>query len=430
MSRTLEHFLSISLNVIRSKVQDELEEARYAFKVNYNDRDMTPESYVSECMESLKQNFKQLMISFDRPTVRLLINDMLDQVLFDILENFYYNSSNTINDQHCTNFNTNKDKINQPVNLFQLDRKADWTQEQWLQWCNRLDWSAGQLTKSGVGRRATHLVIESLMNKLDLIFQKEPLSWHQKLKEQVLNISQDILKEKSAYCMEQVENSIKPYKFEVEFTTQEWDQGIQRSVKALKKQIQTLSLQKQTLEKRIGTKLLRNTKIYLDFIEKKNARHQEHLSATQQINKDEIINHPSVHPHTIELTKDYRKLEQKSHQLQRRLSFIAPGRGSLCQASNLPGCQPLCPEVYLHALSQKMTLTSVMFLWIELLAQYEFQWPRELDQRVRRRFVFQDSEMENFAKENQYAKSHLETVNRLRTLEKIWDKLRQIMKDH
>src|ERR1700761_3482786 len=57
-----------------------------------------------------------------------------------------------------------------------------------------------------------------------------------------------------------------------------------------------------------------------------------------------------------------------------------------------------CPEVFLDVVADKLTSTAVLFLNVELLSEFYYHFPRELDQRLGRHLS--DSEVERFARED------------------------------
>ena len=81
----LEESMGSSLHGIANAVQLELEEASYQFKVQYNDRSITAESYVAETMDALKLRFKEFASNFGKPEVRSLLKQALDEkVMLDL----------------------------------------------------------------------------------------------------------------------------------------------------------------------------------------------------------------------------------------------------------------------------------------------------------------------------------------------------------
>ena len=78
LMEVLESSMASSLHGITNAVQLELEEANYQFKVQYNDRRVTAESYVAETMDTLKLRFKESTQQFRRSIIRAKLKAMLD----------------------------------------------------------------------------------------------------------------------------------------------------------------------------------------------------------------------------------------------------------------------------------------------------------------------------------------------------------------
>jgi dynamin-like GTPase MGM1, mitochondrial len=70
LMEALEEHMGRGLYRIVDAVQSELEDSRYQFKVMYNDRKVSAESYVAEVMDTLKTGFKAFANDFGKPQVR------------------------------------------------------------------------------------------------------------------------------------------------------------------------------------------------------------------------------------------------------------------------------------------------------------------------------------------------------------------------
>jgi hypothetical protein len=83
-----------------------------------------------------------------------------------------------------------------------------------------------------------------------------------------------------------------------------------------------------------------------------------------------------------------------------------------------------CPEVFLDAVATKLAATSVLFLNVELLSEFYYQFPRELDARLGRHLS--DEEIERFAKEDPKIRRHLEVIRRKELLELVLEKMESL----
>lgn len=83
-----------------------------------------------------------------------------------------------------------------------------------------------------------------------------------------------------------------------------------------------------------------------------------------------------------------------------------------------------CPEVFLDAVATKLASTAVLFLNVELLSEFYYNFPRELDARLGRHIS--DDQVEKFAKEDPKIKKHLEVIRRKELLELVLDKMESL----
>jgi hypothetical protein len=80
-----------------------------------------------------------------------------------------------------------------------------------------------------------------------------------------------------------------------------------------------------------------------------------------------------------------------------------------------------CPEIFLDVVSDKLTSTAVLFLNVELLSEFYYNFPRELEARLGRHLA--DSEVERFAREDKRVASHLDVIRRKELLELVLKKV-------
>ena len=83
-----------------------------------------------------------------------------------------------------------------------------------------------------------------------------------------------------------------------------------------------------------------------------------------------------------------------------------------------------CPEVFLDVVADKLTSTAVLFLNVELLSEFYYHFPRELDIRLGRHLS--ESEIERFAREDPKVKRHLDVIRRKEMLELVLDKIESL----
>lgn len=83
-----------------------------------------------------------------------------------------------------------------------------------------------------------------------------------------------------------------------------------------------------------------------------------------------------------------------------------------------------CPEIFLDAAASKLASTAVLFLNVELLSEFYYNFPRELDLRLGRHLS--QAEVEEFAKEDPKVRRHLEVIRRKELLELVLEKMESL----
>ena len=83
-----------------------------------------------------------------------------------------------------------------------------------------------------------------------------------------------------------------------------------------------------------------------------------------------------------------------------------------------------CPEIFLDVVADKLTSTAVLFLNVELLSEFYYNFPRELDVRLGRHLS--DTEVERFAREDPRIRKHLDVIKRKDLLEMVLEKIESI----
>lgn len=97
------------------------------------------------------------------------------------------------------------------------------------------------------------------------------------------------------------------------------------------------------------------------------------------------------------------------------------------QCSQPPSLSPhhaskyACPEIFLDVVADKLTSTAVLFLNVELLSEFYYNFPRELDSRLGRGLSKED--VEKFAREDGRVARHLDVVRRKEMLELVLGKM-------
>ena len=234
LMEVLESSMASSLHGITNAVQLELEEATYQFKVQYNDRRITAESYVAETVDALKARFKDLSSQFRKPEVRVKLKAMLDDKVMDVLEQLYW-----------------LDKRAAELGVLGGDPKVK-PGDIDAYWRHKLEAASSLLTKSGVGRDSTLLVADGLRALIDSIAVGEPFNHHPRAAERLVQFSHMILRDRIGLTSDQVENCIKPFKYEVDVDEREWEQGRGRAVELFEKEVAMCEVKLKEIRKKVG----------------------------------------------------------------------------------------------------------------------------------------------------------------------------------
>jgi replication fork clamp-binding protein CrfC len=336
LMNVLEQSMGRSLYSIVDAVQKELEEARYQFKVQYNDRRVTAESYVAETMDTLKHNFKEFATLFGKPQVRHEVRTMLEQRVLDICAETYWSDP----------------KVSELPKASPDD----------IYWLYKVDLASAALTKSGVGRATTQLVVDILMNNMDRLAAGEPFNYHEETRKQVSTFTREILRTKFLTTSDQVENTIKPYKYEVEVTDLEWQDGVKRTVALLEKELEMCDNMGNNIKNAVGKTKLRGAIKFLLDSEREDQRRQEkvrqqhddgsepYMEYTSLSDEEEAIK-PLYNPKLLEKAREALFLRDRAMILKYRIAAL---KSRQCKTQEN---KQYCPEAFLNVIAEKLTYT-------------------------------------------------------------------------
>ncbi|KAF9930056.1 dynamin-like GTPase mgm1 [Linnemannia zychae] len=445
----LEENMASNLGSIIKAVQKELDETRYQFKVEYNDQKMSAESYVAESVDKLKHRFKDFSRAFGRPQVKLEIRHMLEQRMLDICAQRYWNDP----------------RINE---LSQLDSSSA-SDDDRLYWELQLELASSALTKSGVGRQTTQRVVDILSRTMEQLAEAEPFNHHPDAANTIKAMTHEILSSRSQATADQVENTIKPFKYEVECTDGEWTEGVKRAIALVQTELEMCEDALSKIKTTVGTKKLRkaiNFVIELDREEARRAQRREAVAKLRESNprqypeelvrankenasSDKVENQgehiqddthtqeedtpaaeeedeleaairPHYNPKLLVKAREALALRDRALILKYRLSAL---KSKTCKNSKN---KIQCPEAFLAVVAEKLAYTSVMFIQVELMNEFVFQLPRMIDGRLGVK-TGQEA-MEKFAKENPVVGKHLALMEKRMKLEDVWEKLNYLVR--
>ncbi|KAI0157685.1 dynamin family protein [Xylariaceae sp. FL1272] len=392
LMHVLEQTMSASLQSTSDAIRQELEEATYEFKVQYNDRPLSAESYLAESLDAFKHSFKQFTEEFGRPQMHELLKNELDQRVLDLLAARYWNKP--IYDLSAS--------IPEPDSLVDLP-KAD---PDSLFWRRRLDASTSSLTKLGVGRLATNVVASSIQSHVDDLIGHSTFVNHPFARQAITEAASSILNDRFYSTSDQVENCIKPFKFDIDMEEREWTAGREHVQGVLKKELSACEGAMKDLETNVGGR--RKLREVMTFIDK--------------AKKGDIVvegdGQSGAGGFSAELLTKGREamfLRDRADIIKMRMLAVKSK-----QCANMKN-KYHCPEVFLDAVASKLASTAVLFLNVELLSEFYYNFPRELDMRLGRHLS--DEDVEKFAKEDPKIRRHLEVIRRKELLELVLEKM-------
>lgn len=276
LMQVLESSMASSLHGITNAVQLELEEATYQFKVQYNDRRVTAESYVAETVDALKAKFRDYTSQFTRAQLRANLKEMLSDKVMDIMEQLYW---------------SDETKAKELVSLCADPKVKPENVEPY--WRYKLEAASSLLTKSGIGRDSTLLVADGLRALIDSIASGEPFTYHPRAGERLIEFAHAILRDRIGITSDQVENCIKPFKYEIEMDDREWEIGRGKSTEVFQREILNCEGKLKEIRQRVGGSRRLNSLIgYVKSIEEKEmAKKATPQSDDSPISSDEEISY-------------------------------------------------------------------------------------------------------------------------------------------
>lgn len=257
LMRVLEESMASSLHSISNAVALDLEETSYQFKVQYNDRSISAESYVAETMDDLKARIHQISRTFSKADVRKLLKQKLDEEAIDALAELYW-----------------KDPRTPELSKLAADSRLT-PDELELHWQRKLSAISSLVTKSGVGRKTSEEVVKCISHCLETLSSEEPLVFHPEAAARVMSTANAILGDRFSITSDQVENAIKPLKYEIEVDDKEWEVGRANSIALLQRELKMADDYLRRLRDQIGQRTLRGAMEYRGELAEKERRRRE-----------------------------------------------------------------------------------------------------------------------------------------------------------
>lgn len=391
--RVLERSMSQALKPMHQLVTNELEETSYKFKVEFNDRDLTSEKYMAQTIDNLKMAIKDFSEKFGRNELKSLLRSELDQKVLDLLALRYWNKPDT----YKRDFDSNEPKIEEMSTA-----KSDETF-----WHRKLDLTTANLTKIGVGRLSTTLITDAILSEIETLINSTEIRSHPLIKRSIKDAAVTVLNQRYNSTADQVENCIKPFKYEIEVEDREWNLSRNHSIDLLKEEIQQVESSINKISTLVGGKKLKQIMTFIN---------NEGNPIGAQIERENLGFSPNL------LLK-----ARESNFLNDRLSILKLRLKLLQSSSNCKHKENKfkCPEIFLDVVADKLTQTAILFLNVELLSDFYYSFPRELEKKLSIQLTHE--EIETYAKEDPKVKKHIELQERKELLQLALNKIDDVM---
>ena len=410
LMHVLEQTMAASLKTTSEAIQRELAEASYEFKVQYNERPLSAESYLAESLDGFKHSFRGFTDSFGRQEVRKLLKHELDQQVLNILAQRYWNRP----------FDDLSPPFPETDPLSSL-AKADSEGEDSI-WKIKLDSSSAALTKLGVGRLATSVVASALQAHVEHLIVNSRFAAHPFARQAITEASTSILKDLSYDISDELEICIKPYKYRIDLEDNEWAKGRENVTAVLKEELKVAEAASKRLEELMGGR--KKVKDVMSFIDRVRSGQVvlegDGVGGAGGFSQALLAKGTPAHPYflLLQFTGVDKPLGREAVFLRDRVDIlklrILAVKSKQCATRRN---KYHCPEVFLDAVADKLTTTADLFLDAELLSKFYYQLPRELDARLGR--GLSQDEIDRFAREDPKIKRHLDVVRRKDLLEHV-----------
>ncbi|KAJ2556034.1 mitochondrial dynamin GTPase Msp1 [Coemansia sp. RSA 1933] len=512
--RVLEESMRRNLSSLVDAVRSELEETRYQVKVQYNDERISPESYMAESLDALKQRFKDFQKQFGKPQLRAEVQRWLESQVMNVCAELYWSNpsisqlSNHVTRSRAAGWwtdirakagqtasaatnvisellaaDTTKEhkgpRLGKPQSSSdhsgngskpkgaQPSTPSEWGDDDDAYWNHQLDRASALLTKSGVGRWTTQMIVDLLMNNVTSMVDVDPFVHHPDSRAAVLNFSHAILRSKYHSTVDQVENTIKPFKYEIEIEPHEWKKAQKRTSALIENEIGLCRKTMLNIRSSVPRKQLQQA---IQFVKTAEKRGMDPLAAQAEIARrhaeqsaGSIESKPngssagdtrpsessgpfaeSVDVNGSSGSSDNASDEidelgyahfnprlllraQQALMIQDRLAILNMRKKALSSSacSSLDN-KKFCPEIFLDVVSEKLAYNVVLFINYELLQDFFFQFPRELDSHLYYGKTLEQTR--EFASQNPRIGKHLQLLERRQKLELVMTRLQELVR--
>lgn len=254
------------------------------------------------------------------------------------------------------------------------------------------------------------MITNALLTEIDNLVDNTQLRNHPMAKSAVRDAARSVLGNKYYSTADQVENCIKPYKYEIELEDREWQTSKENAVTLLKEEMRQCEEVYHDLKSQVGGRKLQQVVTYLEKLKQLN-------NSDVDLTTNETL---GFSPTLIQRGKEAIFLKERISLLKMRYQFVKNSKKCKKKESKYQ-----CPEIFLDAVASKITSTSILFLNVELLSDFYYNFPRELDLKFFNNLS--KDEIEKFAKEDPKIKKHIELQERKDLLENALSKVESVL---
>jgi len=424
--RLLEEHLHKALHQMAEKVKQELNETKYALKVEYNDRRTSQDYFIANIATTIKNNFNEFANNFGKNEISNLIHSELETKIFRICEEVYWNDPD-LQSPSSPKYNpvSNPSKNGEFLNP-DLKKTTTVTNQNYYLF-NSLMRARSSLTKIGIGKISTKIIVQHLLSQVDRFTAGDLFENQLEVKKKVSQIVLEILKTRELSISEMVENNIKPFKDEIEISQQEWERGYYASLELFKKEIDDSKTRLNDLYKKYSKKSLDNI---VDAISKNKQQEKQRLAANPApnnnnnnttINNPIIVNGEEVSKQMLEIAQEVMSLRSRMNILDLRQRYVKNNGWKVSTAYTT------CPEIYLSVLISQISKACTQTLYAELWDDFAFHFPPKVDDHLYYRLSLE--EKKKMIQNDPKTHRHLELQRKRDALELVDRQFSEIVKE-
>jgi hypothetical protein len=335
----LEKSMSESLDGAARAIRRDLDETSYRFKVEYNDRGLTAETYLAEATDALKAQFSNLEKRFNKAQLYDIVKGVLDHRVLDLCAERYW--------------------MDERISQMPSAEKED------SYWRRKLEATSGTLARVGVGKIATESVERELQIAVDGLVSQGALRHSSFARARIDESVQEIIQARKGKTIEQVENSVKPYKMGVEVDDREWNSARERIVRGLENELRLCEESYSKLQKGIGGR----------------RKMTQVIQAVKSVDEggsgggfsDDLLK-VGMLPYLGDgklmwVGRTAAFIRDRATLLNLRIRALKSKQCAIKENNYV------CPEVFLDAVADKLASMAVLFLQVELVSEFNYQVP-------------------------------------------------------